>query len=78
MSTGPIDSPFAARAHRLGTQCSTNPGCRRAVTTLVPTIASIGDPVSGQVREKPTPDFTQLLGLPVTIFSDMCLVRSNA
>jgi hypothetical protein len=51
-STVPIDSPFAARAHRLGIQCSTDPGCRRAVTTLVPTIASMGDPVSGQVRRK--------------------------
>jgi hypothetical protein len=29
-----------------------DPGCRRAVTALVPTIASMGDPVSGQVREK--------------------------
>jgi hypothetical protein len=27
-------------------------GCRRAVTALVPTIASMGDPVSGQVRRK--------------------------
>jgi hypothetical protein len=52
MSTVPIDSPFAARAHRLGIQCSTNPGCRRAVTALVPTIASMGDPVSGRVRDK--------------------------
>jgi hypothetical protein len=52
MSTIPIDPPFAARAHRLGIQCSTDPGCRRAVTALVPTIASIGDPVSGQVRRK--------------------------
>jgi hypothetical protein len=51
-STVPIDFPFAARAHRLGIQCSTNPGCRRAVTTLVPTIASMGDPVSGHVRDK--------------------------
>jgi hypothetical protein len=47
-----IDPPFTARAHRLGIQCSTNPGCRRAVTALVPTIASMGDPVSGQVRRK--------------------------
>jgi energy-converting hydrogenase Eha subunit F len=29
-----------------------NPGCRRAVTSLVPTIASMGDPVSGRVRGK--------------------------
>jgi hypothetical protein len=47
-----IDSPFAARTHRLGIQCSTDPGCRRAVTALVPTIASMGDPVSGRVRGK--------------------------
>jgi hypothetical protein len=52
MSIVPIDSPFAARAHRLSIQCSTDPGCRRAVTTLVPTIASMGDPVSGKVRRK--------------------------
>jgi hypothetical protein len=77
-STIPIDSPFVARAHRLGIQCSTDPGCRRAVTALVPTIASMGDPVSGQVRWKVCAGFTQVLGLPVTIFPDMCLVRSNA
>jgi hypothetical protein len=52
ISTVLIDSPFAARAYRLGIQCSTDPGCRRAVTALVPTIASMGDPVSGQVRRK--------------------------
>jgi hypothetical protein len=52
MPTVPIDSPFAARAHHLGIQCSTDPSCRRAVTALVPTIASMGDPVSGQVRRK--------------------------
>jgi hypothetical protein len=52
MSTVPIDSPFAARAHRLGIQCSTDPGCRRAVIALVPTIASMGDLVSGRVRDK--------------------------
>jgi hypothetical protein len=51
-STVPIDSPFAARAHRLGIQCSTDPGYRCAVTALVPTIASMGDLVSGQVRRK--------------------------
>jgi hypothetical protein len=51
-STVPIDSPFAARAHHLGIQCSTDPGYRRAVTALVPTIASMGDSVSGQVRDK--------------------------
>jgi hypothetical protein len=27
---------------------------------------------------KSAPDFTQVLGLPVTIFPDMCLVRSKA
>jgi hypothetical protein len=47
-----IDSPFVARPHRLGIQCSTDPGCRRAVATLVPTIASMGDPISGRVRGK--------------------------
>ena len=52
MSTVPIDSPFASRPHRLGIQCSTDPGCRRAVTALVPTIASMGDPVSGRMRDK--------------------------
>ena len=52
ISTVPIDPPFAARAHRLGIQCSTDPGCRRAVTPLVPTISRMGDHVSGQVREK--------------------------
>jgi hypothetical protein len=52
MSTVPIDSPFAARPHRLGIQCSTDTGCRRAVTALVPTIASMGDLVSGRVRDK--------------------------
>jgi hypothetical protein len=51
-STVPIDPLFTARTHRLGIQCSTDPGCRRAVTALVPTIASMGDPVSGQVRSK--------------------------
>jgi hypothetical protein len=51
-STVPIDSPFVARAHRLCIQCSTDPGCRRVVTALVPTIASMGDLVSGQVRAK--------------------------
>jgi hypothetical protein len=50
-STVPIDSPFAVRAHRLSIQCSTDPGCYRAVTALVPTIASMGDPVSRQVRD---------------------------
>jgi hypothetical protein len=38
--------------HRLGIQCSTDPGCRRAVATHVPTIASMGDLVSGRVRGK--------------------------
>jgi hypothetical protein len=78
MSTVPIDSPFAARPHRLGIQCSTDPDRRRAVAALVPTIASMGDPVSGRVRDKVHADFTQVLGLPVTIFPDMCLVRSKA
>jgi hypothetical protein len=52
ISTVPIDPPFAARAHRLGVQCSTDPGCRRAVAALVPTISRMGDLVSGQVRGK--------------------------
>jgi hypothetical protein len=52
MSTIPIDSPFAARTRRLGIQCSTDPSCRRAVTALVPTIATMGDPVSGCMRGK--------------------------
>jgi hypothetical protein len=47
MSTVPIDSPFVARPHRLGIQCSTDPGYRHAVATLVPTIASMGDLVCG-------------------------------
>ena len=48
----PIDSPFAARAHCLGIQCSTDPDCRRAVTALVPTITGMGDHVSDRVRGK--------------------------
>jgi hypothetical protein len=52
MATVPIDSPFASRPHRLGIQCSTDLGCCRAVTALVPNIASMGDPVSGRIRDK--------------------------
>jgi hypothetical protein len=52
MTTVPIDSLFAFRPHRLGIQCPTDPGYRRAVTALVPTIASMGDPVSGRIRDK--------------------------
>jgi hypothetical protein len=52
MSIVPIDSPFAARPHRLGIQYSTDPGRRRAVAALVPTISRMGDPVSGRVRDK--------------------------
>jgi hypothetical protein len=52
MSTVLIDSMFAFRPHRLGIQCSTDPGCHRAVSALVPTIASLGDLVSGRVRDK--------------------------
>jgi hypothetical protein len=52
MSTVPIDSPFASRPHRLGIQCSTDPGRRRAVAALVPTISRMGDPVLGRVRDK--------------------------
>jgi hypothetical protein len=51
-STVTIDSLFAARPHRLGIQCSTDPGRRRAVAALVPTISRMGDPVSGCVRDK--------------------------
>jgi hypothetical protein len=40
------------RAHRLGVKCLTDPDCRRAVTTLVPTITGMGDHVSGRVRGK--------------------------
>jgi hypothetical protein len=40
------------RAHRLGVQCLTDSDCRRAVTTLVPTITRMGDHVSGRVRGK--------------------------
>jgi hypothetical protein len=52
MTTVPIDSPFASRPHRLGIQCSTDPGRRHAVAALVPTISRMGDPVSGRVRDK--------------------------
>jgi hypothetical protein len=51
-STVPIDSPFTARTYCLGIQCTTDPGCRRAVNALVPTIASMGHPVSGRMRGK--------------------------
>jgi hypothetical protein len=40
------------RAHCLGVQCLTDPDCRRAVTTLVPTITGLGDHISGRVRSK--------------------------
>jgi hypothetical protein len=40
------------RAHRIGVQCLTDPKCRRAVTTLVPTITEMGDHVSDRVRSK--------------------------
>jgi hypothetical protein len=73
----PIDSPFAARAHRFGMQCPTDPDRRRAVAALAPTISRMGDHVSGQVRGKYAPGFTQVIALSVTIFPDMCLVRSN-
>jgi hypothetical protein len=33
-------------------QCPTDPGYRHAVAALAPTIASMRDPVSGQVRGK--------------------------
>jgi hypothetical protein len=52
ISVVPIDSPFAAKTHRLGMQCPTNPGYRHAVAALASTIASMGDLVSGQVRGK--------------------------
>ena len=40
------------RAHCLGVQCLADPDCRRVVTALVPTIASMGDLVSGRMRDK--------------------------
>jgi hypothetical protein len=40
------------RAHRLGVQCLIDPNCRRAVTTLVPTITGMGDHISGRMRDK--------------------------
>jgi hypothetical protein len=52
ISTVPIDPLFAARAHRLGIQCSTDPGRRHVVAALVPTISRMGDPVSGQLTGK--------------------------
>jgi hypothetical protein len=33
-------------------QCPTDPGRRRAVAALAPTISRMGDPVSGRVRGK--------------------------
>jgi hypothetical protein len=33
-------------------KCSIDPGRRRAVAALVPTISRMGDPVSGRVRDK--------------------------
>jgi hypothetical protein len=52
MSIVPIDPPFVARTHRLGMQCPTNPGRRRAVAALAPIISRMGDHVSGRVRGK--------------------------
>jgi hypothetical protein len=52
MPAVPIHFPFVAKAHCLGMQIPTDPGCRRAVAALAPTIASMGDHVSGQVRDK--------------------------
>jgi hypothetical protein len=52
ISTVPIDSSSTDRADRLGVQCLTDPDCRRAVTTLVPTITGMGDHVSGRMRGK--------------------------
>jgi hypothetical protein len=78
MSTVPIDSPFVARPHRLGIQCSTDPGRRRAVAALVPTISRMGDQSQVAWGIKSASGFTQVLGLPVTIFLNMCLVRSKA
>jgi hypothetical protein len=48
----PIDPPSMARTHHLGMQCLTDPSCRHVVTALAPSIASMGDHVSGQVRDK--------------------------
>jgi hypothetical protein len=78
MTTVPIDSPFASRPHRLGIQCSTDPGCCRAVTALVPTIASMGDPVSGRMRDKVRARLHSGTRFTGYHFTGMCLVRSNA
>jgi hypothetical protein len=51
-ATVSIDPPFTARAYRLGMQCPTDPAYHRAVVALASTIASMGNPVSGQVRDK--------------------------
>jgi hypothetical protein len=40
------------RAHGLGVQCSIDLDHRRAMTALVPTIASMGDSVSGPMWDK--------------------------
>jgi hypothetical protein len=48
----PVDPWQQIRAHRLGVQCLTDPDCRRAVASLVPTITGMGDHVSGRVRGK--------------------------
>jgi hypothetical protein len=40
------------RAHDIVIQCSTDPGYRRAMTILVPTIANMRDSISGPMRDK--------------------------
>jgi hypothetical protein len=51
-------------AHRLGVQWLTDPDCRRAVTSLIPTITGIGDHVSGRVRRGQVHSGTRLTDLP--------------
>jgi hypothetical protein len=47
------------------------------MAALVPTIASMGDSVLGPMRGKVCGRVNQVLGLSITIFPDMCLVRST-
>jgi hypothetical protein len=52
-----VNRPHRLPGNRIGLtalayNASIVPGCRRATTTLVPTIASLGEPVSGLVRSK--------------------------
>jgi hypothetical protein len=53
---GYSDPTYVNRPHRFPVRVQASPPwhtiLRRAVTALVPTIASMGDPVSGRVRDK--------------------------